>query len=892
MATILDAKFNSDLESFTGGSRVTTKGSYDIADVAGSLQVSAGETVTRDFTNITSGTSRCSFSFRLEDTSVAASASTLIYLMANGVVPSSGSSLCTIALSRSNSSSGSVIRITYRDNVGSFLDIPCELANLEVSRGAWWIRCTILLNHSTKTFDFLLEDKLFLRAAPWPNNTAIGFGRFAIISQASAPNTWFDDIQIEDNYSYGETILLDHNFVGASGEIETTTPTTSLRETHPQPWFIAPDTTYGGFTLGANGAVADTGKTSFALQRCGADGIIEIEFKTSVAGVAYFGMYFRFWDFPSATGAGAGVFRVSGSNNTAILQLPNRAGNIQTVQNVALTPTNNTIYTLRLEMRGRYLIGSYKAAAIDSGTYITLFTHLVSSSSTGGRGMLSEELAGPMIATTIGASDNYVRRFRFTGKTLPSEVSKTLSGFKYGLSDASIRELYAVNSAKPTANLFLSKGIQFGHRSSADCNAAIQVSTLYNTSNVYSARQYGATLSEYEHLGKADCYITLLRRGPWVSDHVLPFLNSENFAPDWDLLPSHWSANFRTILSTGTPSARSDTTYHDWISHNSGEALPIGNQSLTAFGSGQEYTVSQIVSVDTGLTGNIWDVTSKFEGSGDPISRAISTSGTNLSAGTNIRVARGFLINPDTGLNDTVLTNWRDDIKTPATLTFTTGSVKLDAIGDTNADGFNERFGWYEVNCVSTGINFTMPISGLTRYMPVFRLNNWSGQTGIYLNGSLAVNNTDYTIDDLGSGVALLQLSGSYNSNLSIDVTEAATNSSTTGAFVGIVLSILTATPSSYTDSSATGALPQLTLSTLTATTSVSSGAVASGSFQQINLSVVTGTASSETGQINSSSSGAFSNIMLSTLSGTASYEGQYPSVIQDFGPKTIQIIT
>lgn len=864
MAEIFHARFTSGLDSFSAGSQVSTKGSADIADAAGALQIGAGVTATRDFTNITTGSSRCDFWYKVEDSSVAASASTLVYLMANGVAPSSGSSLCTIALSRSNSSSGALLRITYRDNVGAFVDVPCGTGNLEIYRGAWWIKISVVLNHTAKTFDLFIEDKMFVRAAPWPNSGAAGFGRFGIVSQASAPDTWFDNIRVEDAYSYGESVLIDHTFVGGSGEIEASTPTTSLREAHAQPWFIAPDSaTYGAFTLGANGATPDASKINFALQRCGADGIIEIEYRTSVAGVAYFGMYFRFWDYPSATGAGAGVFRVSGSGNTAILQLPDRTGAIQTVQSVAFTPTANTTYTLRLEMRGRYLIGSVKAAAMDAGSYTTLFTHAATSSATGGRGMLSEELAGPMIATTIGATDNYVRRFRFTGKALPAEATKTIGSFKYGVSDASIREMYATGAASPTKNLFWSKGIQFGHRSSADQNGGMQQQTLYDTSNVYAVRQYGATMSEYEHLGKADCYITLLRRGPWISDNVLPFANTENFAPDWDFLPGVWSTSFRTILNTGSSTSRSDATYHDWITYNTGATLPAGNQALTTFGSGQQYLMNQIVVPDVGLTGAIWDVTSKFEGSGDPISRAISTTGTNLTAGTNVMVARGFLVKPDTALSDTILTNWRDDLKTPATLTFSSGSLKTNAAGDTNADGFNERHGWYEIQCASGDAAWTLPVSAGVKYMPVFRLHGFTTKTNLNINGSPATVNTDYTLDTVESGVVVLQLLGDFSSNTTLALADAVvtltgndstqSNSSTAG---GITQThVLTGSNSTQANTSSTGAISTdatvfLSGSNATQSNSSSTGAITSSGPITLTGANSVQSNSSSTGQI------------------------------------------
>jgi hypothetical protein len=783
MAEIFHARFDSGLDSFSAGTRVTTKGSAEIADVDGCLEIGAGVTANRDFTNITTGLSRLDFHYRVEDSSVAASSSTLVYAMANGIAPASGTSLCTIALSRFDSSSGSQLKITYRDNAGAFVPIASNGSVFEIRRGAWWVKMGIVLNHTAKTFDLYVEDILYVRGAPWPNNAAAGFGRVSIVSQASAPSCWFDNILVQDAWSEGETTLINHNFVGGSGEIEASTPTTSIRQTYAQPWFIAPDTTYGAFTLGSNGAAPDTSKKCLSLQRCAANGIIEIEFRTSVAGVAYFGMLFRFWDYPSATGAGAGVFRVSGSGNTAVLIIPDRLGALQTVASASFTPTANTTYTLKLEMRGRYYIGSIKAATIDSGSYTVLFTHAADTSLKGGRGMLIEELCGPFVDTTIGANDNYVRQFRFTGKNEPGEVTKTIGQAEYSVGHGSIKELYFPAAVSPNRNIFWSRGIQYGHRSSADMCGNQQKQVIYNTTNVYATRQTGANITEYEHLGKADCYVTLLRRGPWVSDSVTPFATTENFAPDFDLLPQFWDTNFRTAISTGVSIARNDSPYHDWIGHNSNVALPAGNQSLTAFGSGNNYLVNQIVIPDVSSSGSVFSVTSKFEGSGDPISRAVSTSGSNLTAGGRTAVSRAFLVKQASALSDSVLTNWRDDIKTPATLSFSTGSAKTNAEGDTNTDGFNERHGWYEIQCASGDAAWTLPVPSGTRYMPVFRLHGFTTKTVISVNGTPATENTDYTLDTVESGIVVLQMMGDYSANTTFALSEATTE--ITGTLAG-----------------------------------------------------------------------------------------------------------
>lgn len=774
MTVLVDARFDSGLDSFSAGTHVTNAGSADINDAAGVLLIAAGQTSTRDFTNITSGKSRLDFSYKVTDSSVAANASTLIYALANGVTPASASSLATLSLDRSNSASSSVLRLTYR-NTTTFVGIQANGADLSIRRGDYFIKLSVVIDHSAKTYDIYVEDVLFVKGIAWPNSSAAGFGRIAIVSQASAPDTWFDSIKVQDSWADGDSVLIDHDFVGGSGEIETTTPQTSTRNAHPQKWVIAPDTTYGGFTVGANGAAPVASKKCFALQRCGANGVLEAEFKTPSSGTAYIGMLFRFWDYPSSTGAGAGVLRVSGSGNTAALFIPDRSGTLQTAVSTAYTLSANTTYTLKLEMRGRVYVASIKAAAIDAGSYTVLFTHTADTSAKGGRGMLIEELAGPFVDCSIGAATNYVRRFRFSGSAEASEATRTI-GLKYALGHGSIKEMYVPDSDEPTRNLFWSRGIQYGHRSSADMCGNQQQAILFDAANVYACRQTGANVTEYQHIGKGDCYVTLLRRGPWVSDGIQVFDNSENFAPDWDLLPSHWDKGFRTIQSTGSSTLRSDATYHDWTTHTSAQALPAGHQSLTAFASGQQYRMAELLIPDVGTSGSIFDVTSKLEGSGDPISRAVSTSGTNLSVSSSYRVARAFFVQAESALSDAQFVTWRDDLKTPATLTMTAGTRKLDAAGDMNTDGFNERHGWYEINCASGAAEFTLPIASGARHMPAFRLHGWtSTNTSATINGTPGVVDVDFVIDEVASGVAVLQLLDTYTADVSVVVTSDST---------------------------------------------------------------------------------------------------------------------
>lgn len=794
MAELFRSSFATDTDGFTGGSWSSAQGSAGIGGAGGALLVGAGVTAYRDFTAQTSGKVRADFWIKdaASTTSNGASSGTLVYLMESGATPSSASSIATVMLDRNSvflaTTTESVL--TYR-NTTTF--VALDAGALKFKRGVWY-RFSIVADIATKVYDIYVDDLLFLAAVPWPNASAANIGRIAVVGQSSAPDCWVDDIAITSNWVLSESVMVDHTFVGGAGEIEVLTPTTT-RDAHAQPWLVPEDTTtYGGFTVGATGAVADAAKKCLALQRCGSEGFIECEFQTPASGTAYFGIAFRFWDFFTASGGGGGLLRVSGSGNTVALLLPDRTGVMQSVQSAALTPAANTTYTLRIELRGRVMTCSYKAAAIDAGSYTALWTHTANSSATGGRGMLIEELAGPYVETTIGTAA--VRRFRFTGTPEASELVRTVGRYKYGLSHGSVKEVYALDAASPTRNLHWSRGIQYGHRSSADMVGSRQQSIIYDATNVVSLRQTGANVTEYEHLGVADCYVTLLHRGPWISDGVVPNYTTENFAPDWDFRPDLWSKSFQTAINSGAASSRNDLPVHDWVPHNSTVTLPAGHQALSAYASGTQVRMSEIVLADTGTPSAAWQVTSKFEGNGDPISRAVSVQGANFSAGAQLRVARAFLVEATAALDGATLTAWRDNLATPGALSVAVGTLKTDAAGDTNADGFNERHGWYEVTGTVGGATFTLPVASGSRHMPAFRVTGPAAVVGVTINGSAATAGTDYVLDTVAASTHVVQLLSTRTADTTVALV-AETNAPTFAG--GAEVSITSLAQTSYT---------------------------------------------------------------------------------------------
>jgi hypothetical protein len=753
MATLVDLDFASDVSGLTvSAGTVSHVASEGPQWESGYASIAASTTAVATFSAVSSGILRCTHWLYDDSTTDTTSADTYFYLLPDATVSSTNSGAVWVI--NRNSGSGVTWILQYR--AGSLLN-----ADLTPLRNQW-NKVEVLLDISARTFSIYFNDVLVVRNAASANGSFTSIDRWAVASQGSAGATLIDDLVVESAYTAPSTsTLIDHDFTADTGEIEASTPDTDARNPDPQPWVIPTLTSgYGGFTLGANGAAPDASAACLALCRGSADSIIEGEFQTSVAGVRYLGITFRFWDYPSATGAGSCVFRISSSDGNATLSLPNSSGVLGTVYTSAVALSANTTYTLRVQVTGRFITLSYKAAAMDSGSYTTLTTY----NNTQNRGMLSEELCGPIILTTVGATDNYCRRFRVSGIVPPQDVV-AIGNNEYEVGAGSIRSLAASTSGGGTTNVFFSKGIQFSHRSRMDGIFAFRKRSLVDATNCKVWEQKAVQQSETNSHGVATSFVTLFRRGPWVADNsIISVVSSDNFTPDWDLRGDQWDANYRYIIATGSASTGSNTGAHDWSSDGSSGVLPRGFQKVTAFGSGDQLRVSQIgrsasTSADTETVG----LSTKWEQTGDANSLALNVSTGDLTAGQDITIARAFLIEQGSSLtldNDT-LSDLRDDIGTPDTLSFTTGSAKTDATGDYNTDGFNERFGRYEITCDTGEVDFTLsvPTDG-RRFHPVFRL--WSYTAGadpsVTIAGSGASAGTDYVIDDLGDGTAILQI--------------------------------------------------------------------------------------------------------------------------------------
>lgn len=780
MSVLVNSDFSAGLDSWavvSGSGTITQNSAVGPDDAAGIalIQGHAGgnTTIERTFTCATTGYTKFSFWHKDNSTSTNAgsAATTNIYLMLQGGAVSSANATAYLALSRDTGAGATsrLIRLIYRDNASFVNDIL-------LPRGSWY-KITVVVDHTNKKYDIYFNDLLWVKAATCPNAGSFSSsGKVAIIQSATVLSTAlsFDSPYVEDSYteSLGESTLIDDDFTAASGEIEDHVADTDTRNFNKQPWKIADRTSaYGGYTFDStNGAKPDAAKSCVGMLRCRPDGIIEVEFKSSATTAdIYMALWGRVW-------AGIGSdsylsFTYQGSDNSwRITQ-----GSTTLVGSFSPVLSANTVYTLKFEMRGRVLTGSYKAAAMGSGSYTQVLQHTIISSATGSRGQLSEENCGIFHLSSIASQDNYARRFKFTGKIPADETDFTIGGNSYNLCYGSIRGLYNSTVDSPTRNLFWSKGPQYGHRSQADMgNGLCKQDTIYNGTHVKAYRQRALMLSETECYGDADCYVTFLRRGPWIADGVRVYANTTgiNYTPDCDFRGGLWSTSYYSASESGTANSRTNSAPQDWNSLESSTNPLKGIQSLTT--GTNTLRLSQVQRNNQNLSGVTNYVTTKYEGNGDPISRAFNVDGSSLTDNTFIEAGRAFLLQTGAlSLDATTLEQWRDDIGAPATLSMTTGTLTTNASGDLDADGFNERHGWYEVACAGGLLNFTVPIASGKRFGLAFRISGCTTNTVVKIAGVTAVANTDYTLDDLGGGVWVLQLLSDRTADTSVEIAAA-----------------------------------------------------------------------------------------------------------------------
>lgn len=288
------------------------------------------------------------------------------------------------------------------------------------------------------------------------------------------------------------------------------------------------------------------------------------------------------------------------------------------------------------------------------------------------------------------------------------------------------------------------------------CYATIYA-TNFSAAGVQSLRQRSQNWTEYEIIGESEIYITFLRRGLWVSDRIKVFGTTENMDPEVDFRSELIYTN---LVHSGTLGAvTSAIPFATWTSLRT-QVPPLSWQVLATNIVRFNSTFFSITNWTN--SGTLFQYNRR--GLGQPWSVSVTLQ-SGISDLTTYIGARAYFLESSNVIDGVTLTQWRDNVVTPATLTsFTNGSVKTDAVGDLNADGFNERYGWYEVTASGSTLTFTLPVASGRQHWPAFRVYGLTVVT-VSLNGSPQTVGNGYLADNLGDGSYLVQLMDSYSSD-------------------------------------------------------------------------------------------------------------------------------
>jgi hypothetical protein len=757
MTVLLNATFATGLDGFDAGTQIAAEGqNFE----TGYLSVPVATTATRSFTAISSGVFRVDWYVKVDDSSTSSGNNTKnqeIFLLPTAGAISAANSITTITLSRSTADGANSLRYNLRRQTGA--GEATFAAESTWRRGDYWFKMSVVGNFSGTTFDTYLNDVLWETGLSWGNAAAADFSRIVIQCESAAPTLLVDSVRVESNWVLPtETLLVSDDFTTQAGlEIEDTTPAINTRSIHPQPWKIADVSTTGAFTRDATGLIPDTAKNPcLALIQCGPEGIFETDWTTATSGVIYIGLLCRGWEGQADGGDGYIILRYrSDASAGEQLRVFQGAQALVSSDGTAggITWSLNTPYTLKAVIRGRFG-WFYVNDQLQFGGPVEL----------GDRGLLSEEHAGPLIITFFGSVTNRCTAFRYTGRAaLPGAETVAFGSLTFRLEPGGIREFYHAGHPLPERNLFWSKGIQCSHVSAADLgNYDIEQETLIDATNVKCFRQRSVCLSEDDLSAAGELFFTLLRRGPWIDDRLLYLTNESgrNFTPDQDFRTELWSLSHLVADATGPSSQVTITQPQDFTVELETVGLPKAIQAITTT-PGDKVRMTMVVLPVENVAALTSSCTSKSLGNGDPTSLAFNINGASLTVGQTYEVSRAYLIEAGSGLtlDDDTITSFRDDFATPATLTFSAGTLNTSQDGDFNNDGFNERFGWHEVNCAASGgANVTMLLGSVAmRHSPAIRLHNYTlgSNPDVRLLGN---EDPDYVFDDLGDGTAILQL--------------------------------------------------------------------------------------------------------------------------------------
>lgn len=770
MTILLNATFASTRDGFDAGTQTAAAGPDEALGV---LRVGASTTATYTLASaLTSGVHRLTFWFYdWANSVIAANGSHFMFLMDDVSAISSANSIAAIQIARTESATATTLNCR---NAASFVAATPQTL---INHGFWW-RVDVVVDFASKKYDVYLNGRLTFRQAAWPKTASANLKRIVILSQSAAPNCDFDNVVFESSWALVESTVLDLDFTSITGNLKTLAPDTDTINLYPQKANVGGDSTLSALLCGASGLYPqDRTKNAIAFWRGVMEGSTTATWTAAATGTIHMSVLMRSWegwgtgkttesnfyclDYNGDRAAGTQLQLLKGT--TVLAQSDGTAGGV--------SYSAGATYTLKLEFRGIYIFAYVNGQLQLTGPYKITSKH----------GNLSEEGCG--VRFLANAGDNYCTGLVVSGPARSWAVSKTIGNLTAVIDNSYVSELYVSNGnlAESRTNLGFYKALQCNHSPSYEPseNDVNRHFTIYDTANVYVQRQSGLLNAENTYAGNASFYYTQTRRGIWIGNLVTLWL-AGSLMPDHDLNPVPLLADgqYRVIEPTGASSLKDFMPVSDWNGKTTAyTVLPIGFQLRAGFTTGNPVRITAMFRNIQNCTNTYHVVEEKNADNGSPLGIATwrNAAAGGVAVGTVYEWGQLYLFEVANGLtlSDTVIVGVRDDVKTPATFTFVNGSLKADAVGDFDTDGFNERYGWYEVNAAGGKLNCTLVVgASITRYQPQLHINGYTGLTTISLAGVLATVNTDYVLDDLGDGTALLQILSNRAANTQIELTE------------------------------------------------------------------------------------------------------------------------
>jgi len=502
------------------------------------------------------------------------------------------------------------------------------------------------------------------------------------------------------------TIWAEDDFTQRPGPIENTMPDVHTRDFFPQPWLVGEDTaSVGGFNRTPQGLVGINNGRNAAFIRAQDEGKIAAVFDQADAAAEY-GILFRVW---------------GGYDNDSYWAARYNSGTLTIGQGSAVAGSANVgtalgQHAVEVEYRGIYCWVYFDGALVIGPTKTPAGQN---------RGVLSEENIGPFLDND-GAT---VLSIRHEGPEDKYRQDWSFDDYRIEVLADHCPALYFPNSSEPQRNFGWSKILQAQHVAEADGgNYAAETKTIYETPGVKTIEVISPNMREDKALAWGSSVWTATKRGVWVKVCVTQTQDQTTFIGlDHDLRPELWSKDF--YRHAGSPIAESDLPFHDWIA-KSGDG--ISSHTSVAFGNVQ--FLMAVGEMGTALNPAIQ---TKYQGIGEPISRQFFNRGEQCEERC---YWLGYKFHNTETHDPQLLENWVEDLIDP----MTGGATGYD--GDKDGDGFNECYGWYEVNKTTT---FN---SAKLRVCPQFRIH--SQPTSVTVNSGTA------TITDLQDGTWLVEVEG------------------------------------------------------------------------------------------------------------------------------------